>query len=63
MTQPFPALANREFSDDLAQDFHDINAEWITAMYRLEDTDRDVLGNPRARIVDGGAMRHPGPLS
>ena len=32
-------------------------------MYRLEDTDRDVLGNPRARIVDGGAMRHPGPLS
>ena len=54
MTQPFPALIIREFIDDLAQDFRDINAEWITAMYRLEDTDRDVLGNPRARIIDGG---------
>ena len=54
MTQPFPALTIREFSGDLAQDFRDINAEWITSMYRLEDNDRDVLGNPRARIIDGG---------
>ena len=42
------------FTDDLAQSFHDINAEWITAMFALEATDREVLENPRARIIDGG---------
>lgn len=47
-------LAIREFSDDLAPHFRDINAEWITTMFHLEDTDRDVLENPRARIIDAG---------
>jgi N-acetylglutamate synthase-like GNAT family acetyltransferase len=42
------------FRDDLAQAFHNINAEWIGAMYRIEQTDRDVLENPRARIIDPG---------
>ena len=42
------------FSDDLAGAFRDINAEWITAMFALEATDREVLDNPRARIIDGG---------
>lgn len=50
-----PALTIVEFRDDLARDFHDINAEWIAAMFRLEQTDRDVLENPRARIVDAGS--------
>jgi len=37
--------------------FHDINAEWIGAMYRLEVTDIEVLENPRATIIDrGGAI-------
>ena len=50
-------LSIREFSDDLAHVFRDINAEWIGAMYRIESTDQDVLDNPRARIVDpGGAI-------
>jgi len=50
-------LRIREFSDDLAGAFRDINAQWIASMYRLEQTDRDVLDNPRARIVDpGGAI-------
>ncbi len=44
----------REFSDDLAQAFQDINAEWISAMFTLESTDREVLESPRARIIDGG---------
>lgn len=44
----------REFSDDLAQAFHDINAEWISAMFTLEATDREVLDDPRGRIIDGG---------
>jgi DNA-binding MarR family transcriptional regulator/N-acetylglutamate synthase-like GNAT family acetyltransferase len=49
-----PVLTIREFSDDLAGDFHDINAEWIEAMFQLEPTDRDVLENPRRRIVEPG---------
>jgi DNA-binding MarR family transcriptional regulator/N-acetylglutamate synthase-like GNAT family acetyltransferase len=47
-------LKIHEFTDDLAAQFHDINAAWIGAMFHLEDTDRDVLENPRARIIDGG---------
>ena len=47
-------LSVREFSDDLAGAFRDINAQWIAAMYRLEGTDQDVLDNPRARIVEPG---------
>ncbi len=47
-------LIIRDYSDDLATTFRDINAEWITAMFHLEDTDRAVLDNPRAKIVDPG---------
>lgn len=47
-------LTLREFSDELGPHFHDINAEWIEAMFRLEPTDREVLENPRARIIDAG---------
>jgi GNAT superfamily N-acetyltransferase len=43
-----------EFSDDLAQAFHDINAEWIEAMFTLEPLDRAVLENPRERIIEPG---------
>lgn len=47
----------RAFSDELAPWFHDINAEWITSMFRMEDTDRKTLENPRASIIDpGGAI-------
>lgn len=46
-----------EFADALSPDFKRINAEWIDAMFVMEPTDRDVLDNPRARIVDpGGAI-------
>ncbi len=47
-------LTIRPFSDDLAPAFHDINAEWITAMFRLEPTDREVLEQPRERIIAPG---------
>lgn len=53
---PASGLTIREFSDELAQDFQDINAQWIAAMFRIEQTDRDVLENPRARIVDPGGV-------
>ena len=49
-----PSLEIVPFSDALAADFERINTEWIMAMYTLEATDRDVLGNPRARIIDRG---------
>ncbi|MBN8551876.1 MAG: GNAT family N-acetyltransferase [Caulobacterales bacterium] len=42
------------FRDDLAGLFHDINAQWIETMFVLEPTDREVLENPRALIVDPG---------
>lgn len=47
-------LKLRKFEDSLARHFHDINAEWITAMFALEPTDRDVLENPRERIISPG---------
>ena len=50
-------LTLREYDDSLAAAFHAINAEWITAMFALEDHDREVLENPRKHILDpGGAI-------
>ncbi len=49
-------LTVHEFSDELAHHFHDINAEWINAMFRLEDTDREVLQHPRRSIIDKGGV-------
>lgn len=43
-----------EFDDSLAQTFHDINAEWITAMFVMEAHDREVLEQPRRYILDPG---------
>lgn len=43
-----------EWHEDHAQAFHDINAEWITGMFALEATDREVLENPRAKIIAQG---------
>ncbi len=47
-------LTIHPYSDALAPAFRDINAQWIAAMYRLEQTDIDVLENPRERIIDKG---------
>lgn len=49
-------LKIHEFSDELAHHFHDINAEWIKAMFKLEATDKQVLENPRSNIVDAGGV-------
>jgi DNA-binding MarR family transcriptional regulator len=50
-------LRLREYDDALASLFHDINAEWIEAMFRLEQADREVLLDPRTHILDpGGAI-------
>jgi GNAT superfamily N-acetyltransferase len=47
-------LRIRPWSADLAPAFHDINAQWIEAMFALEDVDRDVLRHPHARIIAPG---------
>jgi ribosomal protein S18 acetylase RimI-like enzyme/DNA-binding transcriptional ArsR family regulator len=49
-----PALRLREYSSDLRQVFHDINAEWISDMFRIEPADREVLEDPQTHILDGG---------
>lgn len=43
-----------DYTPNLAQTFHDINAEWITAMFTLELHDRDVLENPDHFIISRG---------
>lgn len=46
-----------EFSDDLAKDFYDINAAWISENFILEEIDKQVLSNPRQKIIEtGGAI-------
>lgn len=54
LAAPLPRLSILEFSDERASAFRDINAEWIADMYRIEATDREVLDNPRAKIIDPG---------
>lgn len=55
--EPRAPLSIREYSDDLAADFRDINVEWISTSYHLEPTDFDVLDHPRERIIEtGGAV-------
>ena len=49
-----PALHVREYSPELQPVFHDINAEWISDMFRLEPADREVLEDPQTHILDGG---------
>ncbi len=52
-----PDMTVRDFSDDLAQAFHDINAAWISQMFVLEENDVTLLENPRDLIIDkGGAV-------
>ena len=54
-TQSQPELLSIcNYSDDLAGEFHDINAEWISEMFCMEETDRKTLENPRSSIIDAG---------
>jgi N-acetylglutamate synthase-like GNAT family acetyltransferase len=52
MADPLPELRIVEFDDGLAQAFHDINAQWINAMFVLEEADRQILENPREMVID-----------
>ena len=52
--ESIPTLRIREFSPELRHYFHDINAEWISAMFKMEAVDREVIENPEKHILDGG---------
>ena len=45
-----------DFDDVHAAAFHDINAEWIRAMFVLEAHDIHVLSHPREIILDPGGI-------
>ncbi len=47
-------LRLRNYSPELKQAFYDINAEWISTMFRLEAADRQVLEDPQTHILDPG---------
>jgi DNA-binding MarR family transcriptional regulator/N-acetylglutamate synthase-like GNAT family acetyltransferase len=51
-----PALALRPWSDDLAQDFYRINAQWVEAMFTLEENDIRILSQPRELIIERGGQ-------
>ncbi|MGX9899580.1 hypothetical protein ACW0JT_06170 [Arthrobacter sp. SA17] len=39
-----------------AEAFRDLNEEWITKLFSLEDADRQILGDPRTEIIDKGGQ-------
>lgn len=51
-----PMIWARDFSDDLAEAFYRINAEWIQEMFALEDNDIALLSRPRDLILDQGGV-------
>ncbi len=51
-----PTLTIREYTDELADDFYRINAEWIEQMFVLEENDRQILSHPREIIIDRGGV-------
>ncbi|ADG09315.1 GNAT family N-acetyltransferase [Caulobacter segnis] len=51
-----PSMWARDFSDDLAEAFHRINAEWIEDMFTLEENDIALLSRPRELILEKGGV-------
>jgi GNAT superfamily N-acetyltransferase len=45
-----------EYSDTLAPDFYQINAQWIEDMFAMEPTDEEVLKNPYKKIIEPGGV-------
>lgn len=51
-----PLIWARDFSDDLAEAFYRINAEWIEEMFALEENDIALLSKPRELILEKGGV-------
>ena len=42
------------FEQQYAQDFYDLNVEWLETYFYVEDFDREVLSNPKKYIINPG---------
>ncbi|HEX7335884.1 MAG TPA: GNAT family N-acetyltransferase [Gemmatimonadales bacterium] len=42
------------YRDEFADAFEQLNREWIETYFVLEDADREVLGDPRGKIIEHG---------
>jgi ribosomal protein S18 acetylase RimI-like enzyme len=56
MLQSGHGLTIIEYTDDLADSFYQINAQWIETMFVLEKHDIEVLKNPRQWVIDSGGV-------
>lgn len=57
MLGKFGAMKIAELNDQLAPHFDAINREWISAYFKLEPIDEEVLENPVSKIIEpGGAI-------
>lgn len=54
VSRPGSTVEILPFAPERARDFHDINVQWIEAMFALEATDREVLENPQTHILSRG---------
>src|SRR5918999_2659891 len=44
------------YHDEFRSAFEQLNREWIEAYFQLEDADREVLGDPRGKILEAGGQ-------
>jgi DNA-binding MarR family transcriptional regulator/N-acetylglutamate synthase-like GNAT family acetyltransferase len=51
-----PLLRLIDYNDAHAANFREVNLEWIESMFVIEPRDRDVLENPRERIINAGGV-------
>jgi len=49
-----PQVELLEYSPELAKHFKSINSEWIDDMFVMEDSDREILNNPKEVVIDHG---------
>ena len=42
------------YDDSYAEDFFNLNIEWLETYFYVEDHDREVLSNPKSYIIDNG---------
>lgn len=43
-----------EYSDELAQHFHDLNKAWLEKYFVVEPIDKEMLSNPKKFFIDKG---------
>lgn len=45
-----------DFEEDLAPSFYDINVEWISSMFVVEEADLKTMKDPKSAIIDKGGV-------